>query len=212
MRAEQGVWHQWQRHADKVRAKVVAEVDAPLVVTVLSVWLLREQVGWWRWLGVVCGFAGVVIAVEPGGVGFTTPVLLVLAAAVLWAYASILVRQISAYESSLTQMLFSNSAFVVVCGASLPWTGVAAEPAQLLLMLAVGLVGACAQFTLYEGFRLAPASLIAPFEYSALVWAFTLSWLVWGDVPRLSVWIGAAVIGASGVMVVLVEWRRSATG
>lgn len=181
---------------------------APLWVTLLSVVVLREEVRWWRWLGVVCGFTGVLIAVEPGGVGLTVPVVLTLCAAVLWGYASILVRQISAFESSLTQMLFNNLMFVVVCGASLPWLGVIPDATQLLLMLGVGLLGAAAQFTLYEGFRLAPASLIAPFEYSSLVWAFILSWLVWGDLPRTAVWVGAGVIMASGLFVVVSEWWR----
>src|SRR4029077_18864649 len=77
---------------------------APMMITVLSVFLLHEKVGWQRWAGTSLGFVGVVVACAPGGVGFSWPVLLVLSAAVLWAYSNILVRQISQHETTIMQM------------------------------------------------------------------------------------------------------------
>ena len=185
---------------------------APLVVTALSVWLLGERVGWTRWLGTAIGFIGVVIACQPGTVGLGLPVTLTLAAAVLWGYSSILVRQISAYETTPVQMLFSNSGFVIACGVTLPWTGSVPLPFDLLLMVGIGLMGAAAQYMVYEGFRLAQASLIAPFEYTSLIWAFVLSWLIWGDVPGVAVFAGAGLIVTSGLLMIITEWwsgRRS---
>jgi drug/metabolite transporter (DMT)-like permease len=186
---------------------------APMMITVLSVFLLHEKVGWQRWAGTSLGFVGVVVACAPGGVHFGWPVALVLAAALLWAYSNILVRQISRTETTIVQMLFSNGAFVIACGAMLPWIWSVPSWQAIGLMAFVGLAGAGGQYLLFEGFRLAPASLVAPFEYSSLLWAFALSYIVWGDIPQHGVFLGAGIIIASGLLVVFGEWlegKRSA--
>jgi S-adenosylmethionine uptake transporter len=133
-------------------------------------------------------------------------VVLVLMAALLWAYSNILVRQISRTETTIMQMLFSNGAFVFACGMALPWIWTTPSWTAIGLMAWVGLAGAGGQYLLFEGFRLAAASLIAPFEYSSLIWAFCLSFIVWGDVPQPGVFLGAGVIMASGLLVVAGEW------
>jgi drug/metabolite transporter (DMT)-like permease len=179
----------------------------PLIVTVMSVLFLKEQVRWQRWAGVALGLFGVIIACDPGRVGITLPAALVLLGACFWAYTNILVRQISRYETTVVQMLFSNAAFAVACGMTLPWLWVQPSLGELALMMALGLIGAAGQFLLFEGFRLAAASLVAPFEYTSLVWAFCLSYLIWGDIPRLQVFLGAGLIIASGMLVVLGEWQ-----
>jgi S-adenosylmethionine uptake transporter len=125
---------------------------------------------------------------------------------VLWAYSNILVRQISRTETTIMQMLFSNGAFVVFCTFTLPWVWTTPSWTAILLMAGIGLAGAGGQYLLFEGFRLAPASLVAPFEYSSLIWAFALSYIVWGDVPRHGVFLGAGIIIASGLVVVAGEW------
>ncbi len=186
---------------------VTVYFGAPLMVTVMSVLILKEQVRWQRWVGVGLGFLGVIVACDPGRFGIGPAVALVLLAALFWAYTNILVRQISRVETTTVQMLFSNTAFMIACGLTLPWLWAPAGAGELVLMLALGLVGAGGQFLLFEGFRLAPASLVAPFEYSSLVWAFCLSYLIWGDIPKLPVFLGAALIIASGLVVLLGEWR-----
>jgi drug/metabolite transporter (DMT)-like permease len=173
----------------------------------MSVLILRERVRWQRWIGVALGFAGVIMACDPGEVGIDLPEALVFLAAGFWAYTNILVRQISRMETTLTQMLFSNAAFMAVCGLTLPWLWVHASAGELGLMLALGLIGAGGQYLLFEGFRLAAASLIAPFEYTSLAWAFCLSYLVWGDIPKLQVFLGAGLIIASGLLVAFGEWQ-----
>lgn len=177
---------------------------APLMVTVMSVLILKEQVRWQRWLGVFLGFVGVIIACEPGRVGIGWPAALVLVASVFWAYTNVLVRQISRFESTTTQMLFSNAAFTLACGLTLPWWTLP-SPGEAGLMLALGLIGAAGQYLLFEGFRLAAASLVAPFEYTSLLWAFCLSYLIWGDIPGVPVFLGAALIIVSGLFVILGE-------
>jgi drug/metabolite transporter (DMT)-like permease len=202
----------WSCYYTASRAMPLAQLvtiyfATPLIVTVMSVVFLKEQVRWPRWAGVALGLLGVVIACDPGHVGITLPVGLVLLAAVLWAYTNILVRQISRYETTVTQMLFSNSAFAIACGATLPWLWVQPSLGELGLMMALGLIGAAGQFLLFEGFRLAAASLVAPFEYTSLVWAFCLSYLIWGDIPKVQVFLGAGLIIASGLLVVFGEWQ-----
>jgi drug/metabolite transporter (DMT)-like permease len=185
---------------------------APMFVTLLSVLVLGERVRWPRWLGVSLGFTGVVIACQPGRFGLSPAAGLVLFSALVWAYTNILVRQISRFESTMMQMLFSNAAFTVVCGIALPWIWMPSTPVEILLMVVLGLTGAAGQFLLFEGFRLAAASLVAPFEYVTIVWAFALSYAVWGDIPRPAVFIGAGVIAASGLVVMLGEWLPDRRG
>jgi drug/metabolite transporter (DMT)-like permease len=203
-----GAWLCYYRAARDLQLAELVTIyfAAPLMVTALSVLLLKEQVRWQRWAGTSLGFVGVVLACEPGGAVSAGPILLTLLAALLWAYSNILVRRISAFETTMMQMLFANAAFVVACAVTLPWTWTQPNLSELALMVALGLAGAAGQYLLLESFRLAPASLIAPFEYTSLLAAFALSFLIWGDVPRLAVFLGAALIIASGAVVIAAEW------
>ncbi len=203
-----GAWLCYYRAARDLQLAELVTIyfAAPLMVTALSVLLLKEQVRWQRWAGTSLGFVGVVVACEPGGAVSTGPILLTLMAALLWAYSNILVRRISAFETTIMQMLFANAAFVIACAVTLPWTGTQPNLTEIALMVALGLAGAAGQYLLLESFRLAPASLIAPFEYTSLLAAFALSFLIWGDVPRLAVFLGAALIIASGAVVIAAEW------
>lgn len=185
---------------------------APMIVTVLSVLMLRESVTWPRWSGTAIGFVGVVIACDPTGVGITVPVALVLLSAALWAFSNILVRRISGLETTLMQMLYSSIAFAAACIVTMPWTWQAPAALDITLMVVLGLISAAAQYLLLEGIRRAPASLIAPFEYSSLLWAFLLSYAIWLDVPRLAVFVGAAIILGSGLVVIVGETRIQRSG
>jgi drug/metabolite transporter (DMT)-like permease len=214
-----GAWLCYYRAARDLQLAELVTIyfAAPLMVTALSVLLLKEQVRWQRWAATGVGFAGVIVACQPGGDVTTAAVLLTLLAALLWAYSNILVRRISAFETTIMQMLFSNAAFVIACAVTLPWTWTGPGAWDIALMVAIGIAGAAAQYILLESFRLAPASLIAPFEYTSLLAAFALSFLIWGDVPRAPVFLGAALIIASGALVIGTEWldgrkRASETG
>ena len=178
---------------------------APLVITLLAARLLGEHVSRARWTAVSIGFLGVMFASDPFGVTASLPTLLVMAAAVMWAYGIILMRRIARQETSLLQMLFSNTVFLVISGvASIaawhPPVGI-----ELPLLLAVGVFGGLAQFSVFEAARSVPASVLATVEYSALLWAFLLGFAVWGDIPDLSVSIGAALIAGAGVLLVVTE-------
>jgi drug/metabolite transporter (DMT)-like permease len=134
--------------------------------------------------------------------------VLVLIAAALWGYAVVLMRQIARLESSMVQMLYQNAVYLVVTGVLSAATYVAPTPWQLLLLAGVGVVGGIGQFALFEAARMAPAAVMATVEYSALLWAFLLGWLVFGEIPLPAVWAGAALICVAGVYLVVAERRR----
>ena len=181
---------------------------APVVVTLLAAPLLGEQVGRMRWLAVGVGFSGTVLAADPAGLSLSPATVLVLIAACLWGYGVILTRQIARRERSLVQMLFNNCFFLVLtaAGCALTWHTPSAQDIWLLLL--VGVLGGIGQFSLFESAQHAPASLTAPLEYTALIWAFLLGFLVWGDAPRPAVFAGAALILSAGLLLLLTERRR----
>ncbi len=119
-----------------------------------------------RWLAVVGGFAGVVLAARPaGGVG-AMPALMAFCAACCWGLSVILARLINRSEPTTNQMIVSNALFALACAVALPFIWRTPDLFSLALMLGLGIAGGLGQFFLYEGFRFAPASAIAPIEYS----------------------------------------------
>jgi drug/metabolite transporter (DMT)-like permease len=185
---------------------------SPLLVAALAGPLLGERVPWRRWAALAVGFSGVLLACRPGDLRQPGAIALDLLAAALWAYAVILIRRLARQEPTLVQMLLAASVFLVACGAALPWLWRTPGSAQLGLLLLVGLLGAGAQFLLYEGIKRAPATVAAPLEFTGLAWSFGLGFLVWGDVPDGAVFAGAGLILASGCLVVAGEWRDPRAG
>jgi S-adenosylmethionine uptake transporter len=181
--------------------------STPVFVVILSTFMLGERVTAIRWTAVFLGFAGVVIAANPSARLDFIPVALTLFAAISWALTNILVRMISRTETTLNLMVASSALFVVVCGITLPFNWVTPDGFSILLILGLGCVGGLGQYLLFEGYRLAPASAIAPFEYVTLVWAFTWGYLIWQDWPAPTVFAGAALILISGLGMIYVENR-----
>ena len=181
---------------------------APVVVTLLAAPLLGEQVGRMRWLAVGIGFSGTVLAADPAALSLSPATVLVLIAACLWGYGVILTRRIARQEPSLVQMFFNNCFFLALTavGGALTWRTPTLPDMWLLLL--VGVLGGLGQFSLFESAQHAPASVTAPLEYTALVWAFLLGFLVWGDAPRPGVFAGAALILSAGLLLLLTERRR----
>jgi drug/metabolite transporter (DMT)-like permease len=153
------------------------------------------------------GFVGVMFATDPFGVRASFPTLLVLIAAALWGYGIILMRQIARMEPTLLQMLAINTVFFVATGimSLLDWRPI--TTAQLMLLIAVGVIGGLAQFLVFEAARLIPASVMATVEYTALPWAFILGYWIWLDIPAVSVFFGAALIILAGALLVRAERR-----
>ncbi|MFO1059303.1 MAG: DMT family transporter [Dongiaceae bacterium] len=184
---------------------------APVLVTALSLPVLGERVPLQRWLAVGVGFAGVLLAAASGGTGGAiVPALLALLAAGLWGWSMLLIRLISRDETNLVQVLTSSLFFLVAGGVTMPWLWQTPPLRESLLLLMLGLFGAAGQFLIFEAIRRAPASVVAPFEYTSLVWAFVLGYVIWGDIPGLRVFAGGALIILSGLIVFVAERRRAA--
>ncbi len=182
---------------------------SPLVVTVLAAPLLGERVTRARRGAVLVGFAGIVMATDPLGVRLSLPTVLVLIAAALWGYGVILMRRIARRESSLLQMLYTNGFFLVGTAVACAFVWQTPTMSEVGLLLAVGVIGGLAQFTLFEGCRHAPASVMATVEYTSLIWAFILGYVIWRDIPVPAVFIGAGLILLAGMLLLLAE-RRAA--
>jgi drug/metabolite transporter (DMT)-like permease len=185
--------------------------SSPLLTTLLARPLLGERVTALRWTCVAIGFTGVLVASDPFGVRPSVATALVLAAAAMWALAVILMRQIARRESSLLQVFSQNLVFLVATGAASLWHFQMPHGIEWLLLLEIGIVGGCGQFVLFEAARQAPAAVMATVEYVSLIWAFLLGYLVFGDIPRVAVFGGAALIMLAGAVLVIGEHRKRVT-
>lgn len=182
---------------------------APVMAVVLSILVLKEKVSWARWLAVVGGFLGVIVAADPSGRPDFLPAAMVLFAAFCWAWGTVLIRLINRSESTANQMIATSGLFVLVCGAALPFIWKTPDAAGWGLMLGLGVVSGIGQYLLYEGYRYAPASALAPVEYTGLVWAFIYGYLLWQDIPGPHVFTGAALIVAASLGLVWWEARAA---
>jgi drug/metabolite transporter (DMT)-like permease len=178
---------------------------APVVATLLAGPMLKEHVTPGRWAAVIVGFVGVIIASNPVGLTISWPVYLALQAACLWAFSTVLLRRTALHETSLVQMTITNFFFIVLTAGMLVVGWQSIDLTTTAMLFGVGLLGGLAQYTYFEGMRRAPVSVLAPFEYSALVWAFVLGFLIWGDLPAANVTAGAILIGGAGLMIIFGE-------
>jgi drug/metabolite transporter (DMT)-like permease len=180
---------------------------APVLTTILAAIFLKEQLTLARIGAASIGFFGVVVAANPSGFTFTLPVILVLLAALSWSVAMILMRTISKSDSALVQVYAQNLIHAVVMGAiSIPfWQNM--TPIEFGFILAAGLIGGLAQFILVESAKLVPASVLGTVEYGALIWAFVFGYLFWGEMPLSTVYAGAAMVIAAGLLLAWTEHR-----
>lgn len=183
---------------------------APIAAILLSIPILRERVPPSSWIAVCIGFIGVVIASNPTGMTAGWPVYLALLAAVCWAIATILLRSTSQSASSLVQMAMTNLFFLGLTAPMAIQTWSMPSGTAQVLLLSVGVIGGLGQLAYFESLRRAPIAIVAPLEYTALIWAFALGYAIWGDIPGVNVWAGAVLIAAAGIIVLIAGRRHSA--
>lgn len=176
---------------------------APLFITAISALFLGEVVGWRRWLAVIVGFIGVLIAIRPGGAAFQPVSLLPIATAFVYALLMLSARWVDSRESVWTLLLYLTGTGALLSGLLVPFFWTAIRPEDVWLFVAIAVFGTAGMTMMTQAFRLAPATLVAPFDYTALLWATALGWLVWNEIPDSATLIGAAVIVASGVFIIL---------
>lgn len=176
---------------------------APALITALSVWLLKEQVGAGQWAAIVVGMGGVLVVLRPSGAGvLTVGGLAILAAAACYAVSSVSGRLLSRVDSS-AHMVFWLMTLMAIGATALAWPGWIAVPMDRLpLLCGLALSGFFAQLAITEAFASGQASRVAPFEYSALAWGVGLDWLLWQVLPDRYTMLGAAIIIASGLYLI----------
>ncbi|WP_448206850.1 DMT family transporter [Azospirillum sp. sgz302134] len=186
----------------------VLSFAGPLFITALSMPLLGEPVGWRRWAAVLVGFGGVVVMARPEADAPLLPILVGVAAAFFYALAMIAVRGLSRTETNTSIVVYLLMTTTVVSGvAAVPvWVGPGLF--DVWLMLLVGVLGGAAQVLITQAFRLGRAAVVAPFEYTGMIWATLFGFLVFGDVPTPTVLTGASVIVASGLYILHRETMR----
>ncbi|XHC11562.1 DMT family transporter [Labrenzia sp. ac12] len=177
----------------------------PVFVTALSALVLREQVGWRRWTAVLVGFLGVLVVVRPGSGTFQAASLLPIATAFFYAALMLSARLVDPRESVWTLMLYLVGAGAIMSAFAMPFVWVQPHAEDIWLFLGIALFGTAGITLMTQAFRFAPAAVVAPFDYTALLWATLLGWLLWGEIPDIATYVGAAIIIASGIAIVLRE-------
>lgn len=182
---------------------------APLVVTALSVPLLGETVGWRRWTAVAVGFLGAMIILRPGSEAFQWAAILPLVAGICYALAMITTRVLARTDANAAIVFWNALIIAIIAGVSLPFAWVTPSLADLAVFALMGLLGGVSIYWITLAFRNAPASVLAPFDYSALLWSTLLGWLIWRELPDAWVWAGAVLLIGSGLYVLYRETRAA---
>lgn len=182
---------------------------APIFITLFSIFLLDEIIGVRRWLAVIFGFIGVLLIAQPGGAEWNAGFGAAIGSAVTGALVSIWLRRLSSSERSVTIGVYYNSTGTLVCLVWVLSSGwVLPMGTDFLLFFVFGLMCSAQQWLLTISFRYAEASLLAPFEYLALVFAAIVGFVFWDEVPVMTTWLGAAVIAASGIFIFIRRRQR----
>ena len=174
---------------------------SPVIVTILSIPLLGEKVGLRRWVGIAIGFCGALVVMRPGTDSLQLSILVVLTAAFTHALYQIYTRKLGTGDSPMTSLFYTGvvGALVTTIAAPFYWQPVAA--ADWFLMVFAGLIGGIGHLCLIRAFRYAPASVVAPFSYSSLLWATAFGFVLFGDLPDAWTLSGAALIIGSGLYI-----------
>ena len=187
----------------------------PFMLTALSALFLGDKVGWRRWLAIVIGFGGAMIVIQPSFAIFGLKALLPVACAFLYALYLFMNRAVGEADSPLTMQIMAGlggtvfMALALLAGSSAGITdfepSLPASALGLVLLLILGSISGYAHMLVVRAFRLAPLSLLAPFQYFEIISATVLGYAIFGDFPNLSKWIGISIIVSSGLFII---WRE----
>jgi len=177
-------------------------LSGPIFITIMSIPLLGEKVGGRRWAAIFVGFLGVLIMTRPGSGVFDAAALVALGGAVLYALAMISIRRLSRTESSLC-IVFYFTLFSTCAGlATLPFGWNMPDLQSLITLILIGTLGGCAQVCMTAAYKAAPANLLAPFDYGALVYAMFIGFFWFGEIPDAYLMGGGAVVTLSGLYII----------
>jgi drug/metabolite transporter (DMT)-like permease len=180
----------------------------PIYVTAASPFLLGENVGWRRWLAVIAGFIGVIIALNPTGHSLTPPALIAIAGSFSFSLLMLCTRLVRG-TSDLVLITTQTVGALVFGLVVAPFTWVALDLRDTVLLVLLGVTAMIAHVCINRSLQLAPASVVVPYQYTTIVWAILLGYFVFGDIPRASMLAGAGVIIAAGLYIFVREARAN---
>ena len=168
--------------------------------------VLGERVGWRRWMAVLLGFVGVVIALRPSAATFTLPALIALGGSIFYALLMITTRMVKETNDVvlMTTQFFGTFAFGAVTA---PFGWVTPSAYDLIFLSGFGAISILALFCINRSLKLAPASVVVPYQYTLIVWGVLFGWRFFGEVPDRFTLIGAVIIVAAGLYIF---WREQA--
>ena len=177
---------------------------APLFITVLSIFLLSEKVGIFRWLAVLIGFAGVIIIAEPGFKGMNYLYFLPLIFCIGMAFVTITIRKLSTTEPIWLISIFFTITISIAGLATIPMGWKMPNFQDFILLALIGVTGGSANLFLTQSYKLSEVSLVAPLKYLALVFAIFFGYFIWNEIPTIKTLIGASLV----VLASLIIFRR----
>jgi drug/metabolite transporter (DMT)-like permease len=189
---------------------IAVAFTSPLFITALSVPVLGERVGMARWLAVIVGFAGMLVIVRPGADTFRPEMLILVAGTAVFALGITYTRRLARTETVTTMFTWTTIVAIAVFAPLAWWTWKLPQADHLAGFAVLGLIGGMAHYLVIVAYRNAPAAVIAPQEYMALVWGAIIGWIVWSEVPSGWTWLGAAIVAGAGGFIALRETRAAA--
>lgn len=185
--------------------------SAPLLVTVFSIPILGERVRLRRWSAVIVGLCGVMVVLRPGATELGPGHLAALVAAISSSLASVIVRKIGREERSIVLLLYPMLAQVLVMGAALPFVYQPMPVTHIGLSAAMAAMAFLAAALMIEAYRHGEAVIVAPMQYSQIIWASLYGMIFFAEVPTRSTLLGAGLVAASGLYIVLREGRSASS-
>ena len=183
--------------------------SCPLFMTALCVAFLKEKVPLQRWFAVSLGFVGVLIIMRPGTTAFQIGGMVALLGGFFNAVSLIYVRALSGTESNTLIVSTFTLMSVLLSGILVPFYWQPMDTVVLLPLVVIGILGGTAQYAMTQAFRQAPVSVVAPFDYAALLWALGFGYLFWGDLPNWYMATGCVIVIGSGMYLIQHEKNTS---
>ena len=199
----------WALSQMKLVDAIAIAFAAPIIITALSVPMLKEAVGPRRWIAVGIGFIGVLVILRPGLGVFQWAALAALLGALVYALLMVTTRAYKSSESTASLMLYPQLGMSVSGILMVQFFWVTPNLFDLALFALAGLFGSIGVMCVTHAFRMAPVAAIAPFEYTALVWATLLGYLVWDELPDGFTLVGSSIVVASGLYIIYRETRKA---
>ena len=179
---------------------MVISQAVPLFVTIFAVLFLSERVGIRRWVAVLVGFLGVIIAIDPAG-NFHVTSLIAVAATGCWASTILFMRKLGATESPYTVTFIFMTVCTTITACIQPWVWQTPTPRMLVLILGIGISGALGQMLMSTALKYAKASVVSPFNYTGIIWAIGFDLVLWDIIPAWTTILGAGIITVTGVYI-----------